>query len=278
MVPLSNQKTNIMPRQLTERAKDCILKEYIAYMEKHNLIFERRIESQKIGQRWRKSDGEENKWIRWYAPGTSFNFPIYEEPPTVYPKRKYNAVRVEKRKYPREDGELVALKLIAVLHRYCERIEVTGSIRREKDEVGDVELLYVPKNLLEKRPDGQLIAIPEIDAVLEQLIAEGVIAKRLSSNGRTTYGEHNKLIVHIDSGMPVDLFATTHQCWYNALVCRTGGKETNKRLAESALRLRRQWHTYSGVTLETGEKVFPESEEEVFQLCGVPYLPPEERE
>ena len=43
------------------------------------------------------------------------------------------------------EAQEVADALIAELSRYCERIEIAGSLRRGKAEVGDLELVAVPK-------------------------------------------------------------------------------------------------------------------------------------
>lgn len=78
--------------------------------------------------------------------------------------------------------------------------------------------------------------------------------------------------------MAVDLFFTNEAGWWNSLVCRTGGRETNIRIGAAAKRLGRQWHVYGeGVTLADGRVIRAESEKHVFELCGVPFLPPEER-
>ncbi len=114
--------------------------------------------------------------------------------------------------------------------------------------------------------------------IINEMMEDGTIAKRLSSNRRTTYGPLNKLMVHRSTGMAVDLFATTEASWWNALTCRTGGAETNKRLAQSAIANGKRWHVYGeGVTNFDGRVTRAESEEHVFQLCGVPYQPPELR-
>lgn len=54
--------------------------------------------------------------------------------------------------YPRAQALKVAYFLGDMLAPYCWDIEVAGSIRRGKAEVGDVELVYVP--LMVSEPDG----------------------------------------------------------------------------------------------------------------------------
>jgi hypothetical protein len=54
---------------------------------------------------------------------------------------------------------------------------------------------------------------------------------------------------------------------------------TNVRLAASALRRGLKLEAYGGVIsrADTSERVQPQSEREVFELCGVPYLEPNQR-
>jgi len=44
-----------------------------------------------------------------------------------------------------EEAQVIAEKTKALLAPYCERIEIAGSIRRKKPDVGDIELVAIPK-------------------------------------------------------------------------------------------------------------------------------------
>jgi DNA polymerase/3'-5' exonuclease PolX len=105
-----------------------------------------------------------------------------------------------------------------------------------------------------------------------------VLTRRPNKNGIPTWGALNKLATHVPSGISVDLFATTGERWFVSLVVRTGSAEMNTQLAASALRRGLQLHAY-GVIERTasGEQIIPQSEREVFELCGVPYRKPQER-
>lgn len=50
-----------------------------------------------------------------------------------------------KAKLPLKDAAALALLMVERLKPYCERIEIAGSIRRRKPEIGDIELLAIPK-------------------------------------------------------------------------------------------------------------------------------------
>ncbi len=153
---------------------------------------------------------------------------------------------------------------------------IAGSLRRGKTEVGDIEILFVPRSG-PVHTAGALF--PQqgslADELIEQWLRDHMLTKRLiDKNAVPTWGPLNKLAVHVASGVPVDLFATTHEHWWSALVMRTGPKETNVSLAAAAPRLK--FHAYGAFTrLDTGAPVIPRSESEVF--AGLPWREPADR-
>ena len=186
---------------------------------------------------------------------------------------------LEKKRYARAAALPVAEELQSRLKLACHRLAIAGSLRRGREFVGDIELLFVPK--LCDRPDGlfdrRVVSVP--DELCEEMLFGGVLAKRPNVNGAFTWGVSNKLAIHVPSGIPVDLFSTTEENWWVSLVIRTGSKETNLTLAMSARDRGRQLLAYGpGVkVLATGEIIPARSEREVFELCGVPWLEPGER-
>jgi DNA polymerase/3'-5' exonuclease PolX len=185
----------------------------------------------------------------------------------------------EKRRWPRALGMTVGNALVYMLWPYCERIEIAGSIRRGKAEVGDVEILYVPKFGSLRRPGEMFESEANLaDVFLNSGLLGGKLEMRPNVNGVTCWGPQNKLAVHKATGMPVDLFSTTAENWWVALVIRTGPKELNVALCQGAKSRGMQLHAYGVLErLGGGGPIFPQSEREVFGLCGVRYLEPEER-
>jgi len=85
-------------------------------------------------------------------------------------------------------------------------------------------------------------------------------------------------MMHLPSGMGVDIFSTDEECWWVALVIRTGGEKTNKQIAMAAIR--KGWHLKaygSGFATPDGN-VICKSERDVFELVGLAYKEPWERE
>ncbi len=185
----------------------------------------------------------------------------------------------DKRKFPRFDALDVANELCDRLTPHCERLAVAGSLRRGKAEVGDIEILLIPR--MAQMPDGlfDVKAFNLADSELVQLVGMGVLRPRPNVNGHVSWGEKNKLAVHVPSGIPVDIFSTTADNWYVALVVRTGSKETCLRLTTGAHKLNRELIAYGPGVRDrgTGEVIKATSEEHVFRLCGVEFLAPENR-
>lgn len=196
----------------------------------------------------------------------------------------------DKPKFPHAKAMAVAEKIVEALAPVCARIEIAGSLRRKKPLVGDVEIVYVPK--FTEVPDarelfpGKLIRVNATDLIIAELIERGSLARRPKTDGKTfTWGEWIKLAVAVKTGVPVDLFATTQEDWWNVLVCRTGSAESNTRIAGEALRRGWQWNpspSGGGFRREAAhdreaEFVRMHSEEEVFRFVGLDYLEPEKR-
>jgi len=192
--------------------------------------------------------------------------------PCACPYHRKEGIAMEKTRCPLHRAEQVASEVVNLLEPYCERIAVAGSIRRRKPEVGDIEILAIPKY------GGLSCHVNLLDQEILDLMHRGILDFRLSKRGRRAFGQKNKLMVHLPSGIGVDVFSTSQECWPVALVIRTGGAETNKRIAMAALR--KGWHLRaygSGFSTPQGDVVC-RSERDVFELVGLPYVPPEQRE
>jgi DNA polymerase/3'-5' exonuclease PolX len=163
----------------------------------------------------------------------------------------------------------IAEALRELLRPACTRVEIAGSIRRRRPDVGDIELLCIPKY-------GGPVDL--LDSLLRRLIAEGALDYRRNKRGSTVYGPKNKLLVHNPSGIGVDVFCTTWECWGVSLVVRTGGKTTNKEIATRALQRGMKFHAYGrGFTRADNTELVCHTEREVFKAVGLRCPEPWER-
>lgn len=183
-----------------------------------------------------------------------------------------------KTRWPHAEAFALALEIQAALDPFCYKTVIAGSLRRNRPDVGDIELLFIPRT--EMRQAG-LFDLEPFDLANEELdrwLLAGTITKRPSVDGRFTYGPKNKLCIH-SSGIPIDFFSTTIENWHVSLVIRTGGKATNLKLTNGAISKGAHLNAYgSGVTLQNQKIIPATSERHVFELCGVPYQEPEFRE
>lgn len=184
-----------------------------------------------------------------------------------------------KKRWPRREALPVARELCDRLAPFCQRLIVAGSLRRRKPDVGDVEILYIP--IFQTRPLDLISShtVSLADEEITRMLADGTLAHRLSKTGGTAWGDKNKLATH-RSGLPVDLFATTEDSWWNYLVCRTGPAASNTRIASIAQQRGYTWNPYGkGFTCRAdGSVTAMESEEAVFAFVGLPYKIPSERD
>lgn len=184
----------------------------------------------------------------------------------------------DKVKFPYADALAVARELCTALKPVTSRLIVAGSMRRRKEKVGDVEILFVPRfQAVPFDLFGTVVQMSMADDALAGLLENGTLAKRLNVNGSEMWGEKNKLARHVASGIPVDLFSATEANWFNYLVCRTGPGPSNIAIASAAQRMGWQWNPY-GVGFSRDRAVHAVgSEREVFEFVGLPYREPWDR-
>lgn len=192
-----------------------------------------------------------------------------------------------KRKWPRADALAVVRVMLPWLRPLCVRVVIAGSLRRGKAEVGDIEVLYIPR-LIDVRDESDLFGRTKkasaVDVDLARRHAAGEFAKRLKCTGAiSAWGPEMKHAVHESSGVPVDFFAAAADTWACNLVCRTGSAASNTTIAARALDRGWTWHP-TGTGFERvsgpdrGRIAAMHSEEEIFQFVGLEYLQPEQRQ
>ena len=174
----------------------------------------------------------------------------------------------------------IALELITLLNPYCDRIEIAGSVRRKKNICKDIELVIIPKKNIEPGGlfgDEEIITYP-----LDNFILSCDLFKlRLNKIGGTSYGEKNKLLEynHKEHGwIALDIFTADESNYMMIKFIRTGGSETNKRIAITANQLKMNLRMYESAFVDSkGYKAIMKSEEQIFQYLGLKYLEPWER-
>jgi DNA polymerase (family 10) len=166
----------------------------------------------------------------------------------------------------------IAQELVDLLSDGCARLEIAGSLRRRRPEVGDIELVAIPRVQEETDLFGQVVHVRS--ALDELLTAIGVQVFATKSGPRFKQFPWR--------GMMVDLFVQLDPAtWGVNFTIRTGSADFAKWLVtwqvnggalpnDMYVRDARIWQR--GIVLSTPE------EADVFRLIGLAWIPPEERE
>lgn len=149
-------------------------------------------------------------------------------------------------------------EIFQYLDRYVKTgtIVPAGSLRRGRDTVGDIDLLAVHDS------PGQLIS-----AFVGMPIVGQVLGK----------GKTKASIVTRDA-VQVDMRILEARSYGTSLQYFTGSKDHNVKLRRIALKQGLSLSEYTLEEVESGQKIYCETEEEVYQRLGLPYIPPELRE
>lgn len=158
-------------------------------------------------------------------------------------------------------------------------IEVCGSHRRKKLLSGDIDVLMTCPEI---KTEDDLIKtkIPYLKNIVKKLQEIGFIVDDLTSQGSTKYmGVCMKSDVGI--GRRIDIRFVQYESYYPALLYFTGSMMTNKLMRTIALEkgyTLNEYGLYKYVAGQKGEKVVANSEKEIFDILGIQYLDPTERE
>jgi DNA polymerase/3'-5' exonuclease PolX len=170
-----------------------------------------------------------------------------------------------------EKAVVIAERVKAVLAPHCDRIEIAGSIRRCKAEVGDVEIVCIPKKSAGGHRD------------IRWVLAADSLGRRLKGDLAT--GKYVQLQTWFDDDGPmkVDVFTARRENWGLIYAIRTGSAEYSHKVLACGW-VRNGYHSVEGMLTRDGDKSVRDAEmlpvyeeEDLFRMAGVPWVKPEER-
>ncbi len=141
-------------------------------------------------------------------------------------------------------------------HAPVTQIEVTGSIRRVKETVGDIDIL---------------VTSPNPDRVTETFVALPSVLEILA------HGDTKAAIRHQER-IQVDLRVVAPNSFGAALQYFTGSKDHNVRVREIASRKGLKVSEHGVFEEKSGKRIAGATEEEVYRAVGLPWIPAEIRE
>lgn len=181
----------------------------------------------------------------------------------------------------------IAKELVESLRPACHRIEIAGSIRREKPLVSDIEIVAMP--IIEEQTSGDLWETPVAVNLLtgpagplQQLAAMGLLRPRLVEIKRASgtvehqvkFGDSYRALVYRD--IPVDLFLVNDpDTWGTIFALRTGPGDWNTRLVTDCQRYLRRLE--GGRVYRSGAVVPCPEERDFFNALGQAWVEPADR-
>ena len=146
-------------------------------------------------------------------------------------------------------GHLSGLKQV-------KRCDYAGSLRRMRETIGDIDLL---------------VASDEAGWVMDAFTSSPFV-DRVLAHGET------KSSIRTTKGLQVDLRVVSLDVWGAALQYFTGSKAHNIRVRELAVRKGLKLSEYGLFDAETDDLIVAETEEEVYERLGLPWIPATMRE
>ena len=151
----------------------------------------------------------------------------------------------------------IAEQLVLELNKtgFVKKIEISGSIRRMKETIGDIDILAISE-----KPEEVIKAFTDFDDV------ESVVAK-----GNT------KVTVWLKIGISCDLRVISPKSFASALQYFTGSKEHNIDVRKIAISRGYKLNEY-GLFNKKDIAIKCETEADIYSRLGMDYIPPEMRE
>lgn len=136
------------------------------------------------------------------------------------------------------------------------RIQCAGSVRRMKETVGDIDILAISS--APARVMDAFVAVP----LVQRVLAKG----------------DTKSSVMTRQGIQVDVRVVEPEAYGAALAYFTGSKTHNIRLRDMARKKGLKLSEYGIFEERTGKRIGGREEEEIYEILGLPVIPPELRE
>jgi DNA polymerase (family 10) len=141
-------------------------------------------------------------------------------------------------------------------NRAVKRADIAGSLRRMRETIGDIDILVASE-----QPAKVMDAFAGLSYV-ERVMAQG----------------DTKSSIVTTKGLQVDLRVIDPKVWGAALQYFTGSQAHNVHVREMAVRKGLKLSEYGLFRAKSGKLIVAETEEEVYERLGLPWIPPTLRE
>lgn len=176
---------------------------------------------------------------------------------------------MSKSKIPLSDAEAIASAFVFRIAPACVRTLIAGSVRRRKAEIGDIEIVAIPRT----SPELDMFGFPTgaqlsaLDALLDDLALP-----------RTKNGPKYKQLTY--EGTQIDLFLATPETWGCVATIRTGSADFSRWLVTELKYGGAKPHHLKfedGRLLANGQALATPEERDVFAALDLAWVEVEDR-
>lgn len=167
-------------------------------------------------------------------------------------------------KVQRTEAMEMANELISRLGKACQRVEIAGSLRRGKQQVGDIEIVCIPH----LQPD-----LFGGEDYLWREVREALAAYKMVKGG-DRYQQYNL------GRCMADVFVTTREQWGVIFTLRTGSAEFSRKLVTPRTyggMMPNDMHILDGRLWNRGVSVETQEERDLLAAMGLEWVEPEQR-
>lgn len=154
--------------------------------------------------------------------------------------------------------EAESIKKLLLNRKEVLKVEIGGSLRRQKETIGDIDLLAISKKPSETRDF--FVKIKSAGVEVKEVLAKGI----------------TKSAIILKNGIQVDLRIIEDKSWGSALLYFTGNKSHNIKMREICIKRGYKLNEYG--LFDKQKMIAGKTEKEVFNKIGMQYIPPEIRQ
>jgi DNA polymerase (family X) len=181
-----------------------------------------------------------------------------------------------------QKAQVLAEKVRVALEPLCEKVVVAGSIRRQKAEVNDIDIVALPKAIDQPSPLGFGAAV-HLDASAVWMLPFPMALKKAGLKIEIS-GPELIRCSFVDGGFQVDVYRARPETWGVILLIRTGSKDHNVKLCSLARSKGLKLSAAEGVVTQEGfgegfgQIIASRTEKEIFSALGLSFVEPKNRE
>jgi len=174
--------------------------------------------------------------------------------------KKALKLEVIKLRMPLKEAEKIGYEILNEIKKISgvQQCVLAGSLRRKKETIGDIDILVTTDDKLRKQVMKKITHLPQV--------------KRVLASGNTKAS-----LILKNKNIQVDIRIVHEHEFGAALFYFTGSREHNIQLRTMAKQKGWKVNEYGVFEEKTGKRLAGRTEEELYSLFGLKFIPPEER-